>query len=188
MNDLKRNFRQEIFVQCNSLTQQYRDKTSNLIFQNCKNMLIPKQKIAIYRAFGWEANLNTLIKYCISINKRLYQPVAFKDSQQMLLEPYNSTKKNIFTNKIEANMQEFGIKWYNLDLIFLPLVAVDKLGYRLGKGGGYYDVTLSQINEWPNPPILCGIGYSCQLVEQIPKDPWDIQLDYFVSEHGLIKF
>lgn len=185
---MKNALRQEIISQCKSLTSQYRNDASNQISQNCQNLILNAENIGIYRSFSWEISLNNLIKKCLLLQKKLYQPIAFRDNKLMLFEPYNADKTDIFTDKVQPSMQDLSIKWYNLDLIFLPLVAVDNCGYRLGKGGGYYDSTLSQIKKCENPPILCGVGYNCQMVGHIPKDEWDIQLDYFVSEHGLTKF
>jgi 5-formyltetrahydrofolate cyclo-ligase len=72
----------------------------------------------------------------------------------------------------------------------LPLVAIDKSGYRLGKGGGYYDATLGNVIDLGEKvPKLCGAGCSIQMyLGDLPKENFDVQLDYFVSENGLISF
>ena len=56
-------------------------------------------------------------------------------------------------------------------------------GYRLGYGKGFYDKFLRG-----RPEILkVGLGYSFQLSE-FNEDGWDIPLDAFVSDTGVIKF
>ena len=127
----------------------------------------------------------TIIQYCLRVHKKLYQPVAYKNSRIMLLEDFSAQRQEIFspTEYFPSPSRQ----WYNLDLILLPLVAVDALGYRLGKGGGYYDATLGQLTT--KPPYLCGVGYSCQLLQNpLPHEIFDVKLDYFVSEQGLISF
>ena len=106
----------------------------------------------------------------------------------MFFAPYNTTDTSIFINDEDYIKYQKHSRWYNLDLILLPVVAVDSLGFRLGKGGGYYDATLSEKKS--NSTIFCGVGYSCQYLEHelIPNDEWDIRLDYFVSDKNITKF
>jgi 5-formyltetrahydrofolate cyclo-ligase len=70
-----------------------------------------------------------------------------------------------------------------LDILLVPLVGVDKQGNRLGMGGGYYDRTLGKVQQ---RPYLVGMAHSCQLVAQLPVQPWDIPLDALVTEQELI--
>lgn len=103
-----------------------------------------------------------------------------------------------------------------LDIIFLPLVAFDLNGHRIGMGGGYYDCTLAAIaasdmaknygtnenstfkSDKPSipsnlgkldKPITLGIAYSLQQVDHIEADPWDITMDGVITEKsGLVLF
>ena len=45
-----------------------------------------------------------------------------------------------------------------LDLVFMPLVAFDRDGNRIGMGKGYYDHTFSEKSKWSKMPLLLGIG------------------------------
>ncbi len=72
-----------------------------------------------------------------------------------------------------------------LDAIFIPLVGFDRLGNRLGMGAGFYDRSLAGL-RYPKP-LLIGIAFSCQEVEQLPADPWDIPLDYIVTNREIVK-
>mgnify|MGYP003514585361 CR=1 FL=1 len=51
-----------------------------------------------------------------------------------------------------------------IDLIIVPAVAFDKRGYRLGRGGGYYD---RFIKKQPHATLI-GVGYDFQLLEEVP--------------------
>ncbi len=58
-----------------------------------------------------------------------------------------------------------------IDLILVPGLAFDKVGYRLGYGMGHYDKFLATTGDIPT----VGIGYLEQLsVAPLPRDPWDI--------------
>jgi 5-formyltetrahydrofolate cyclo-ligase len=70
-----------------------------------------------------------------------------------------------------------------LDVLFLPLVAWDKHGGRLGMGGGYYDRTLAG-----HPGVLLvGLAYSVQEIPRVPRDNWDIKLDFVVTDSALTR-
>ena len=69
------------------------------------------------------------------------------------------------------------------DLLFVPLLAFDRHGYRLGYGGGYYDRTLAAL------PGARGIGYgfAFQQVDAVPHGPHDVPLHGIVTEEGLVR-
>lgn len=69
----------------------------------------------------------------------------------------------------------------DLDIIILPLVAWDRQGGRLGMGGGYYDRTLAGVRG----PLLVGLSHAQQEVPQVPRDDWDVPLDFVVTENAL---
>lgn len=72
------------------------------------------------------------------------------------------------------------------DVIFAPLLAVDRLGYRLGFGGGFYDRTLAQLRT-DNPDLRAyGVAFSDQIWETVPRDAYDCRLDGVVTESGVV--
>ena len=70
-----------------------------------------------------------------------------------------------------------------IDLFLVPLAACDGQGNRLGFGKGYYDRALSSALGFK-----LGIGFGCQLVDAVPVDHYDVALDGFLSEEGLLCF
>ena len=68
------------------------------------------------------------------------------------------------------------------DLVFVPLVAFDAEGGRLGQGGGYYDRTLAALAG--KRPIVVGLAFAGQQVERVPCDPHDQKLDGILTERG----
>jgi 5-formyltetrahydrofolate cyclo-ligase len=65
---------------------------------------------------------------------------------------------------------------------FVPLVAWDDAGTRLGRGGGFYDQAFSITR----PDCVIGLGYAFQRHAGLPCDPWDVKLDYVVTERGAL--
>ena len=70
-----------------------------------------------------------------------------------------------------------------VDLMLVPLEGIDKNGYRLGKGGGYYDHILQGRNI---PAMGCALRW--QMVEVLPRDMWDIPLRMCATPDGVYNF
>ncbi len=67
-------------------------------------------------------------------------------------------------------------------VIFVPGLAFTGCGQRLGRGGGFYDRFLASTG----PGVTAvGLGYSFQMLERIPQDPWDRRLDHVVTERAV---
>lgn len=71
----------------------------------------------------------------------------------------------------------------DLALLLVPALAVDRSGYRLGYGGGWYDRLRSDA-AWARVPALAVLPSAC-LLERLPSDPWDIPLAGWLTEAGV---
>lgn len=71
------------------------------------------------------------------------------------------------------------------DLLFVPLVAYDRAGNRLGYGAGYYDRTLARLRTM-KPVIAVGVAYGVQEIQAVPVDATDEKLDYVLTDHDWI--
>ena len=71
------------------------------------------------------------------------------------------------------------------DLLFVPTAAFDRRGYRVGYGGGFYDVTLAAMRARRPVPAI-GLAYARQEVERVPEEDHDQPLDFVLTENELI--
>ena len=60
----------------------------------------------------------------------------------------------------------------DIDLTLVPGMAFDKDRNRLGRGRGFYDRWLMQLSG-----KRIGVGFDHQLVDAVPTEPHDVQLD-----------
>lgn len=67
-----------------------------------------------------------------------------------------------------------------VDLILVPSVACDQMGYRLGYGGGYYDRLLSS-PQWSSIPTV-GILFDFAYLPALPREDWDQSLTAICTE------
>lgn len=72
------------------------------------------------------------------------------------------------------------------EVLFVPLLAFDAGGYRLGQGGGYYDRTLAALRA-RGPVTAVGVGYAIQQVDHVPHGPHDARLDWLLTENALTR-
>jgi 5-formyltetrahydrofolate cyclo-ligase len=72
------------------------------------------------------------------------------------------------------------------EILLVPLLAFDPLGYRLGWGGGFYDRTLAALRR-AQPVIAVGVAYAAQRVDRLPRTELDQPLDWVVTEEGCVE-
>ncbi len=70
-----------------------------------------------------------------------------------------------------------------LDMVFVPALAADRWGYRIGYGGGYYDRFLVRLNKKTLKVIPM---YSELMLGDIPIEPHDIKVDFIVTEREIL--
>jgi 5-formyltetrahydrofolate cyclo-ligase len=63
----------------------------------------------------------------------------------------------------------------------VPLLAFDRLGYRLGRGAGLYDRTLELLRA-TGKVLAIGIAFAGQEISAVPHDAFDQRLDWIVTE------
>ncbi|QHG92400.1 5-formyltetrahydrofolate cyclo-ligase [Coxiella endosymbiont of Amblyomma sculptum] len=147
------------------------------------------QNLAFYKAYNGEVNINIVLTKAQKMGKNCYLPVLHKQCLIFYSYTRNTLVKNHFDIEEPDVSQEKSIYLNNLDLIFLPLVAFDEKGHRLGRGGGHYDQSLKSLkNQYLKKPVLIGVSYECQRINKIPVERWDIPLDLVITEKTIYQF
>lgn len=72
----------------------------------------------------------------------------------------------------------------DVDVAFIPGVAFDKHGGRVGHGKGYYDKLLGGVRR--DSPLVA-LAFECQLFDGVPTDDHDVFMDYVVTEDRVIE-
>jgi 5-formyltetrahydrofolate cyclo-ligase len=70
------------------------------------------------------------------------------------------------------------------DAVLLPMNGWDAQGYRLGYGAGFFDRTLASLAK---RPVTIGVSYELAHLDTIHPQPWDIPMDYVVTERGVYR-
>ena len=131
-----------------------------------------------------EAETGEIINLLFKKHKRVFVP-KIQGSNLMNIEIDNNTNYSLnylgIKEPISSNQKDTNL----LEVIFVPLLAFDKLGHRVGYGGGYYDKFLGNIKD-----DILKIGLS--LFEPIDKiqdiEKHDISLDYTITPKRVYDF
>ena len=71
-------------------------------------------------------------------------------------------------------------------IILVPLLAFDKKKNRIGYGKGFYDKYLNKYLNLHKKILTVGVAFSFQKYHKIPITKMDFQLDYIITEKGII--
>ncbi len=74
----------------------------------------------------------------------------------------------------------------DIEMLFVPGLAVDKKGFRLGYGGGFFDRLRAQ-KDWRKIKSFVVLPRNCFQVEPLPIDSWDIPFDGWINEDGVFE-
>lgn len=185
----KKIIRREILVKRAKLGKETHIMLTNEIITKLKDTIYYKnaKTIMIFISFGSEIDTHEFIKNGIKEGKNIVVPVTFhenrvmKPSRVLDFDEFEPGYFNILTPK-----EEF-IRYIDpseIDLIIVPGAVFDRDGYRVGYGGGYYDRFLSKIDK--SVPKIA-IAFDMQIVEKVPREGFDIPVDFIITEKEVIK-
>ncbi|MGM9759860.1 MAG: 5-formyltetrahydrofolate cyclo-ligase [Parabacteroides sp.] len=136
--------------------------------------------VALYHALPDEVQTASFIHQWYR-QKRLILPLV--QGEELLLLQYegpDSVEKGAF-GIWEPKADCRAVAPTEIDLLIVPGVAFDRKGNRLGRGRGFYDRLLTRISA---PKI--GICFNFQLLDAIPTEPFDQQMDWILTDHETI--
>lgn len=134
---------------------------------------------ASYKATSDEIELDSVMRLGKSIS--WYFPKVSGQSMDFYSQNVGFEKGYMGILEPKANY-DFQISLKNLQGILVPGLGYDFSGHRMGKGKGFYDRALKNFNG-----IKVGITFDELIVQSLPADPWDVPMDYLISESGLKK-
>ncbi len=143
--------------------------------------------VSSFVSINTEIDTKHLNNYIIDKNKILCLPVILKKNHHLVFREYKNDD-DMVEGFMKIKEPSDKSKILVPDLIFVPCLAYDKVGFRLGYGGGYYDRTFSYLKNNDKKFISVGYAFDDQKVSEIPKDKFDIKLDYVITEKKLYSF
>jgi len=176
-----------------NLTKKQSSELSHAIFLRIirSSWIQEHSNIGIYYAINGEADTLKLIEFLWSNNQNAFLPVMNHNGLLFgNFAPNSDLNENTYGIPEPELTKENQVSAHELDVVFVPLVAFDQNGYRLGMGGGYYDRTFEKKLKDKNltTPLLIGLAYEFQKQDNLVYQPWDVPLDMVVTEAHTYKF
>jgi 5-formyltetrahydrofolate cyclo-ligase len=147
----------------------------------------PGKRIGVYASMAHELGTAPLIDLALARGCEVFLPrITSLRSRSMRFVRFNERGRLHALGMLEPHGDQIlGARF--LDTIFVPAVALDRRGARLGHGIGFYDRTLAfrgLRNHWRGPRLV-GLAYSFQVVPQVPVTATDVFMDSIVTDRGI---
>ena len=150
------------------------------------------KRIGVYLATREELNLQPLIEHAWQRGCKIFVPhMVHARRGTMMFYPFGDRSSlrehrwgipQLASARVPATTR-------SLYMVLLPVVGFDRLGHRLGMGGGFYDRHFAYTRRTrTHKPFLVGVAYACQEDATIDAQRHDVRLDAVLTEHALIRF
>ena len=191
-NEEKHALRRELRRARTQMGHQGRLAAGQTVNRLLKRYIKKGRKIGVYWPMGSELRLDGFVRAAQKRGAKLYLPYIEPRSRRMWFTPYpaDGVKQERKRGRAKLHVPQFAgrkIRVHGLSILLVPIVGIDREGYRLGQAGGYYDATLSAMKYRLQAKTI-GVGFACQLVDRLPHEAHDVPLDGFVSERGALAF
>lgn len=120
---------------------------------------------------AWQVQLPPDCRYCLPV---LHEDGRLRFAPWQPGQPLVSNRFGIPEPDVEpARLLEADA----MALVVTPLVGFDRVGQRLGMGGGWYDRSFAFRPASAGPPWLVGAAFDEQGIESLAAEDWDVPLD-----------
>jgi 5-formyltetrahydrofolate cyclo-ligase len=186
---VKNKYRHAVLQQRKSLSDQEHLALSQTIQENFLQSISLSgiKNIALYMPASNEVSLGLLNKEA-SIYNKISIPVVKPDKQLQFIKPKIDCKFALNQFNILEPTEGIEVEVNSHDLIIVPSVGVDKNGFRLGYGGGYYDRVFADHQSSLKKPLLIGLLFSFQKINDAFGESHDMKFDHVFTELGEERF
>lgn len=141
--------------------------------------------VALYSPVGHEAATERIRDHALKAGKRLFYPrvgdgeelnfVRVESAAELAPGRYGILEPR--GGRVMAQSECEGL------IVFVPGVAFDLNGNRLGRGKGGYDRLLSRLG---GETRLVGLAYEFQILAELPSEPWDQKVHHVITERRVV--
>jgi 5-formyltetrahydrofolate cyclo-ligase len=134
--------------------------------------------VMLFYSFGSEIQTSRIVQRLIAGGKRVLLPFlgsgGMEAAQVTAEDELGDT-----TYGPKEPLDRVAVDPGEVDVVVAPGLAFDRRGHRLGYGGGHYDRYLARLGTHA---LRVGIGFTAQLVDELPDEPGDQPLDMVVTD------
>ena len=186
----KQQIRKKLLLQRSELEPGFVQEACSLVLKNIQTLgdIFHGKAIALYSEAHNEIGTLNLFTYL----KAHAETIVFPRNYNV---PHRELKFYAVSDLNELKLGRFGIlepvenlkkevSLSDIQVYFIPGVAFDVVGNRIGYGSGYYDRALSFIGR---KALKLGLAYDFQIMETIPSQKHDVAMDRIITESRVIE-
>jgi 5-formyltetrahydrofolate cyclo-ligase len=184
---LKRELRSELIAARARLRPEERQAASALIVERLAALepLRAAGTVALYAPLGTEVDAGPLALAVLARGGRVAYPRSVPGQRRLVFcacDPGELVPGPLGAGEPPPRAREVPLS--EVQCVVIPGVGFSRDGLRLGRGGGYYDVTLGEAPA----AVRIGVAFDVQLRPELPREPHDIPLDAIVTERDTLRF
>ncbi|MBE7410618.1 MAG: 5-formyltetrahydrofolate cyclo-ligase [Leptospiraceae bacterium] len=149
------------------------------IFRSLTQIIQNKKVVLAYRAIQFEVNLDSVLDSLNQDIKIYYPRVAGSKLEFVCPDSWRSGKFSI-----QEPVGERVISLDKADFCIVPSLGFNRNGYRLGRGGGYYDRTL----EGFSVEKIIGLSFWENFPVEFQEESHDIRVSKLITDKEVIFF
>lgn len=175
----KKALRRQMLAKREALSKEERERGALLLTERiCGHpWFYQADTILGFVSYGSEIDTRGILQEALAKGKKVYVPKVIGENMTFyrirFLEELVAGYKGIPEPVGNTECYEYQPEPVDKVLMLMPGVAFDLQRSRIGYGKGFYDRYLTDKAELQLRTI--GVGYQCQLVEEIPAQPWDVK-------------
>jgi 5-formyltetrahydrofolate cyclo-ligase len=189
----KEKLRREMRARLREMSSALCAEASLVICQTAANQPAFRESrcVALFAPLPSEPDIHPLVEEAWAQGKRVVLPLMIRHGSTPKLDWHEVTSWDDVVVPGPFGLREPDplrcrrVPIVELDCVFVPGVAFDDKGFRLGRGGGYYDSFLSSA---PVTLPCIGLMFSLQKVPLVPREPHDQSLRRMITEEGAEQF
>ncbi len=184
MNDYKKILRKEVKQSILKLNSEYCEEANARIIDYIISWKEYVDADTVFCFVGTDTEINTtrILEHALRQGKRLGVPRCI---QKGIMEVYEIKSLNDLEEGsygiLEPRAGTPLIRPEEIRLALVPCLTCNEKGQRLGYGGGFYDRYLARTDA--RRAVLCR---SALIRESIPSDRYDLDMDYVITEKGIV--
>lgn len=183
----KRHLRTALFDARKSLSPAQQEQENALLRRNIATLIgeLAPRRVAAYMPTATEPGGADLVNFLSDLGLSVIVPLSRADFSLDFIEVAEDTEFQPGPFGIPEPMGSAlpGNPLHDVDLIFVPALAVDRHGFRLGKGGGYYDRALAKVPDVPTATIV----FSAELLDKVPREDHDLPTSFIITPQEILR-
>lgn len=180
---LKADLRRVVRKRLRRMSPEHRQKKSSMATRNLIATPIFREAavVMMYLSMEYEVDTRQIIQAAWEQNKAVAVP-KMRWAESMMLAVRLNSLGDRFSEEVSGlrnPVSEDQVPVDKIDLVVVPLLAMDDQGNRLGQGGGHYDRFFARAGL---TAVRCGLAFHEQRVDRVPTVETDQPLHMMVTD------